>query len=127
MPKPERPSPRLAGPYRRSLISITWRRSRSSCSHGEQAVKWLTRLIDEYPRSDLLPDAWMMLGEHWFTVDFAKARTAPPGIATMLGRGGIEWSAIAAGALGFLIPVIIVVFVLRKHLLRGVTFGAIRQ
>jgi multiple sugar transport system permease protein len=56
-----------------------------------------------------------------------KARTAPPGIATMLGRGGIEWSAIAAGALGFLIPVIIVVFVLRKHLLRGVTFGAIRQ
>jgi multiple sugar transport system permease protein len=56
-----------------------------------------------------------------------RARTAPPGIATMLGRGGIEWSAIAAGALGFLIPVIIVVFVLRKHLLRGVTFGAIRQ
>ena len=56
-----------------------------------------------------------------------KARTAPPGIATMLGRGGIEWSAIAAGALGFLIPVVIVVFVLRKHLLRGVTFGAIRQ
>lgn len=56
-----------------------------------------------------------------------KARTAPPGIASMLGRGGIEWSAIAAGALGFLIPVIIVVFVLRKHLLRGVTFGAIRQ
>ena len=56
-----------------------------------------------------------------------KARTAPPGIATMLGRGGIEWSAIAAGSLGFLIPVVIVVFVLRKHLLRGVTFGAIRQ
>lgn len=55
------------------------------------------------------------------------ARTAPPAIATMLGRGGIEWSAIAAGTLAFLIPVLIVVFALRKHLLRGVTFGAIRQ
>jgi multiple sugar transport system permease protein len=56
-----------------------------------------------------------------------KARTAPPSIATMLGRGGIEWSAIAAGSLGFLIPVVIVTFALRQYLLRGVTFGAIRQ
>lgn len=56
-----------------------------------------------------------------------QARTAPPAIATMLGRGGIEWSAIAAGTLAFLIPVIIIAFALRRHLLRGVTFGAIRQ
>jgi multiple sugar transport system permease protein len=55
------------------------------------------------------------------------ARTAPPAIATMQGRGGIEWSAIAAGTLAFLIPVMIVAFLLRRHLLRGVTFGAIRQ
>ena len=56
-----------------------------------------------------------------------NARTAPPAIATMLGRGGIEWSAIAAGTLAFLIPVVIVTFALRQHLLRGVTFGAIRK
>jgi multiple sugar transport system permease protein len=56
-----------------------------------------------------------------------KARTAPPAIVTMLGRGGIEWSAIAAGTLGFLIPVVIVTFALRNYLLRGVTFGAVRQ
>lgn len=56
-----------------------------------------------------------------------KARTAPPSIPSMLGRGGIEWSAIAAGSLCFLIPVVIITFVLRKYLLRGVTFGAIRQ
>ena len=55
------------------------------------------------------------------------ARTAPPSIATMLGRGGIEWTAIAVGSLGFLIPVIIVVFLLRNYLLRGVTFGAVRK
>jgi multiple sugar transport system permease protein len=55
------------------------------------------------------------------------ARTAPPSIVSMLGRGGIEWAAIAAGTLGFLIPVVIITFALRKYLLRGVTFGAVRQ
>ncbi len=57
----------------------------------------------------------------------SKARTAPPSIATIQGVGGIEWGAIAAGSLLFLIPVVIVTFALRNHLLRGVTFGAIRQ
>ncbi|MBC6937105.1 MAG: carbohydrate ABC transporter permease [Chloroflexi bacterium] len=56
-----------------------------------------------------------------------RARTAPPSIPSVLGTGGIEWAAIAAGSLGFLIPVVIVTFALRKYLLRGVTFGAIRQ
>ena len=56
-----------------------------------------------------------------------KARTAPPSIPSMLGVGGIEWSSIAAGSLLFLIPVVIVTFALRRYLLRGVTFGAIRQ
>ncbi|MDX1435702.1 MAG: carbohydrate ABC transporter permease [Anaerolineales bacterium] len=56
-----------------------------------------------------------------------NARTAPPSIATMLGRGGIEWTAIAVGSLGFLIPVVLVVFLLRNYLLRGVTFGAVRN
>ncbi len=56
-----------------------------------------------------------------------RARTAPPSIPLILGSGGIEWSTIAAGSLAFLIPVVIVTFALRKHLLRGVTFGAIRK
>jgi len=56
-----------------------------------------------------------------------KARTAPPSIPSMLGVGGIEWGSIAAGSLLFLIPVVVVTFPLRRYLLRGVTFGAIRQ
>lgn len=56
-----------------------------------------------------------------------RARTAPPSITTVLGLGGIEWSVIAAGSLLFLIPVVIVTFALRNYLLRGITFGAIRQ
>ena len=56
-----------------------------------------------------------------------NARTAPPSIPLILGTGGIEWSTIAAGSMAFLIPVVIVTFALRRHLLRGVTFGAIRK
>ncbi len=56
-----------------------------------------------------------------------KARTAPPHIPSMIGSGVVEWAAIAAGSLFFLIPVVLVTFALRRYLLRGVTFGAIRQ
>lgn len=56
-----------------------------------------------------------------------NARTAPPSIPSVLGTGGIEWAQIAAGAMGFLIPVAIVTFALRNYLLRGVTFGAVRR
>ena len=56
-----------------------------------------------------------------------NARTAPPSIPSALGTAGIEWSAIAFGSLIFLIPVVIVTFALRNYLLRGITFGAIRQ
>ena len=56
-----------------------------------------------------------------------SARTAPPSIPSRIGTGGVEWAAIAAGSLAFLIPVIIVTFGLRRHLLRGVIFGAIRK
>ena len=55
------------------------------------------------------------------------ARTAPPSIATTQGAGGLEYAIIAMASMLFLIPVVVVTFALRQHLLRGVTFGAIRQ
>ncbi|NDJ74853.1 MAG: carbohydrate ABC transporter permease [Chloroflexi bacterium] len=55
------------------------------------------------------------------------ARTAPPSLPSKIGVGTTEWAAIAFGSLVFLIPVVIVTFALRQHLLRGVTFGAIRR
>jgi multiple sugar transport system permease protein len=56
-----------------------------------------------------------------------KAQTAPPFIPSQLGIGIVDWGVIAAGASIFLIPVGVFTFMLRKHLLRGVTFGAIRK
>jgi len=56
-----------------------------------------------------------------------NAQTVPPYIPSQLGSGLTDWTVIAAGSVLFLIPVSIFTFLLRKHLLRGVTFGAIRK
>jgi multiple sugar transport system permease protein len=55
------------------------------------------------------------------------AQTSPPFIPTIIGEGGLDWPAMAAGTTLFLLPVLFFTVVLRKHLLRGITFGAIRK
>jgi multiple sugar transport system permease protein len=56
-----------------------------------------------------------------------RAQTAPPFIPAQVGSGLTDWTTIAAGTFLFLLPVAIFTFALRNHLLRGVTFGAIRK
>jgi multiple sugar transport system permease protein len=56
-----------------------------------------------------------------------KAQTAVPFIPSQIGSGLTDWSTIAAGTFAFLLPVAIFTYFLRNHLLRGVTFGAIRK
>jgi len=56
-----------------------------------------------------------------------KAITAPPSLASRMGSSGVEWGQIAAGTFIFLLPVVVFTFIMRKHLLRGVTFGAIKR
>jgi len=55
-------------------------------------------------------------------------RTVPVAMAQTIGGDiGVRWGLLAAIETLFLIPVFIVVFVLQKHLLRGVTFGTIKR
>ena len=56
-----------------------------------------------------------------------NAQTAPPYIPSQVGSGLSDWTVIASGAFLFLVPVSIFTFLLRNHLLRGMSFGAIRK
>ena len=57
-----------------------------------------------------------------------ETRTVPVGMGASLGSGsGVDWGRLAAIETLFLIPVVLVTFVLQNQLLRGVTFGTITQ
>jgi len=56
-----------------------------------------------------------------------EAQTAPPFIPTIIGEGGQDWPAVAAGTTLFLVPILVFTVLLRKQLLRGITFGAVRK
>jgi multiple sugar transport system permease protein len=56
-----------------------------------------------------------------------NAQTAPPFIPIIIGEGGLDWPAVAAGTTLFLVPVVVFTVLLRKQLLRGITFGAVRR
>jgi multiple sugar transport system permease protein len=56
-----------------------------------------------------------------------EAQTAPPFIPLIIGEGGLDWPAVAAGTTLFVMPVLVFTVLLRRHLLRGITFGAVRK
>ncbi len=56
-----------------------------------------------------------------------EAQTTPPFIPFIIGEGGQDWPAVAAGTTLFLVPIVVFTVLLRKHLLRGITFGAVRR
>ncbi len=56
-----------------------------------------------------------------------NAQTAPPFIPIIIGEGGLDWPAVGAGTTLFLLPIVFFTVLLRRHLLRGITFGAVRK
>jgi multiple sugar transport system permease protein len=58
----------------------------------------------------------------------ADTRTVPVAIArTIGGQVGVDWGLLSAIETLFIIPVVVVTFLLQNQLLRGVTFGTIRK
>lgn len=62
------------------------------------------------------------------TLNSAGATTVPVYFAGLQGSiEGMPWPQVAAGALVFVAPILVFTVLVRRHLLRGVTFGTIKQ
>lgn len=56
------------------------------------------------------------------------AKTVPVYFASLQGSTtGINWPQVGAGSLLFVVPIVVFTVLVRKHLLRGVTFGTVKQ
>jgi multiple sugar transport system permease protein len=74
-----------------------------------------------------LISAWNEFG-FAMTLNNAKAVTVPVYFAGLQGNtNGVPWPQIAAEALLFVLPIVVFTVLVRNHLLRGVTFGTIKQ
>ena len=62
-----------------------------------------------------------------FLITTPEKRTAPSAIAGLIGGTTIDWGLVAASAMVFAVPVLIFAFLVRKHLVAGVTLGAVRR
>ena len=62
------------------------------------------------------------------TLNNYEAKTVPVYFAGLQGNiDGVPWPQIAAGMVIFVAPIVLFTVLVRKHLLRGVTFGTIKQ
>ena len=74
-----------------------------------------------------LISAWNEYG-FAMTLNSSGALTVPAYFAGLQGNlEGMPWPQVAAGALIFVAPIVLFTFLVRRHLLRGMTFGTIKQ
>lgn len=62
-----------------------------------------------------------------FLTTSQEVRTAPPAIAGLIGGTTVDWGLVAASAVVFALPVLLFAYLVRKHLVAGVTLGAVRR
>ena len=62
-----------------------------------------------------------------FLTSSQDVRTAPPAIAGLIGGTTVDWGLVAASSVVFALPVLVFAYLVRKHLIVGVTLGAVRR
>ena len=62
-----------------------------------------------------------------FLTSSDSVRSAPPAIAGLIGDTTVDWGLVDASSVVFALPVLIFAYLVRKHLVAGVTLGAVRR
>ena len=101
---------------------------------GYSRLQAFTRIILPEARTGMSVTAVFCLISAWneygfaLTLNHSGAITVPAYFAGLQGNiEGMPWPQVAAGALVFVVPIVAFTVAIRKHLLRGMTFGTIKQ
>jgi multiple sugar transport system permease protein len=101
---------------------------------GYSRFQAFLRIILPQARGGMAATAVFCLISAWNEYGFAMtltsshATTVPVFFAGLQGNiSGIPWPQVCAGALLFVAPIVVFTVLVRKHLLRGMTFGTIKQ
>ena len=60
------------------------------------------------------------------TLTRSQVKTAPVGISEFTGMFGTEWGSLSAAATTIVAPVVLMALLLRRHLIEGLTLGAVK-
>jgi multiple sugar transport system permease protein len=55
-----------------------------------------------------------------------QTKTLPVAIASFGGEDVSDWSISAAGAIGIMLPIVVIMIFVQRHLVRGLTIGAVK-
>jgi multiple sugar transport system permease protein len=101
---------------------------------GYSRVQAFVRVIVPQAATGMAVTAVFCLISSWNEFGFAmtlnnyEAKTVPVYFAGLQGNiEGVPWPQIAAGMMIFVAPIVLFTVLVRKHLLKGVTFGTIKQ
>ena len=101
---------------------------------GYSRLSAFVRVIVPQAATGMAVTAVFCLISSWNEFGFAmtlnnyEAKTVPVYFAGLQGNiDGVPWPQIAAGMMIFVAPIVLFTVLARKHLLRGVTFGTIKQ
>jgi multiple sugar transport system permease protein len=101
---------------------------------GYSRLQAFWRIIVPQARTGMAVTAVFCLISAWneygfaLTLNQSAAKTVPVYFAGLQGNvNGVPWPRIAAGTLLFVMPIVVFTVLVRKHLLRGVTFGTVKQ
>ena len=101
---------------------------------GYSRLRTFVRIIVPQASTGMAVTGVFCLISSWNEFGFAmtlnnyEAKTVPVYFAGLQGNiDGVPWPQIAAGMMIFVAPIVVFTVLVRRHLLRGVTFGTIKQ
>jgi multiple sugar transport system permease protein len=104
----------------------------SAMLDGHSMLKIIWKVVIPLIKPGVIATAILSFMFSWNEFLFAyilasrSAKTAPVAAVTYVGMRDVRWAETTAASLSIVIPMIIILFIVQKHLVRGLTFGSVK-